>query len=96
MHTPIKDLDFSPEYKFKTNQIYWLTDNGYPGNVKVDSIIKVENVQKDFATIQEQLGYFNPLPHENTKYQNVNVEMTLSSRKIIEHVFKHDFDFLGY
>ena len=67
------------------------------GNIIVDFVGKVENIQEDYDHVCKQIGIENKLSHYNKSvhppYRDCYTEET---KKIVEEIYKDDLEFFGY
>jgi len=81
-------------YHFKTNQTYWLTDSN--NKLCIDHIVRVENLDSGFQTIKNLLNTTRDLEFVNKTLISKKVTLNKKSKRAIEHIFKDDFERLGY
>lgn len=78
---------FNPQYEYLTNSL---------GNISVDFIGKYESLETDFFKIQEMLGVFKNLKHDNPSSGNDGTVYKKQTVDILNEVYKKDFELFGY
>lgn len=83
-------------FKLSTPQVKWLKDDD--GEIKIDHILKIENLKEDFKIIQDITGVNDNLGTINNtvKDSNENFFLNKNSIKLIQEWYKDDFEILGY
>lgn len=77
---------------FKSSQFSYITVNN---KIAVDKIIRLENIHKDWKEIQKRFNIFNDFPHLN-KGVDIDYKFSNKSKKIIQEIYKEDFDNFNY
>jgi len=69
----------------------------FDGEVFVDFVARLENIEKDWQYISEQIGNSNPLPHFNkTEHQHYRTYYDSACVKIVENIYSEDLKIFGY
>lgn len=89
LHDFIEENHYKPQYTF-------LTDNN--NELKVDHILKQESLNNDYMKLQQLYGY-SPvsLKKVNTsKHEDYNQYYDDETRRIVQEVYRKDFELLNY
>jgi len=88
-------LDSSREGNTKSS-IWWTQKSFLDTNLDHEAC-KLENINDDFAKIQERLNCFDPLPISNTSnHAHYRKDYTSETRKIVEAHFQEDLEYFNY
>jgi hypothetical protein len=99
-HALIRSFTFDEYIEWRCHacprhQIDLLTDSS--GNVIVDFIGKVENIDHDFHSVAKLLGIKATLPHVNrSAHRDYRDYYTPASRAMVVDTFRRDFEMLDY
>lgn len=76
------------------NQSDWITENG---KIVVDCVCRFENLSKDIKKVLKIAGIKGKLPHLNkTKHKNYREYYTKKTKKMVQEIYKKDFELFGY
>lgn len=76
-------------------QTYFLKDQS--GEINLDFIGRLENIQEDYDFIKKKLGVTSILKKINTaKAKNDKIRLDIKSKEKIYQLYKHDFELLNY
>lgn len=77
-------------------QTDWILDDN--GNIMVDFIGRVENIEEDLKKCFDIIGIkTNKIPHINkTKHNNYRQYYNETTQKIVKEIYKKDIDFFNY
>lgn len=79
-------------------QTWWMVDQN--GDEQIDFIGKTENLEQDFNTICQKIGFNNPpgvkLLNTSTDSKNYKQAYNLRSKLLIEHYYKAEIERFGY
>jgi hypothetical protein len=83
-------------YSFAYNQLDYVTDEH--GNVLVDFIGQLENLDKDLQEVFRRIGFeLETVPHKNRSgHQHYSTFYTPETEMIIRERFKRDIEYFGY
>lgn len=76
-----------------TPQVEWLK---YKGKIKVDYILKLENLEEDFIKIKDLVNTDINLNIENKSKIDIDFKLSKFVKKKIQQVYREDFKILGY
>lgn len=90
-----KDPYYYSNPKMFLPQVEWLKD--YNDEIKINKIVRFENLNKEFATVLKDIGINGELPHYNkTKKVDYRESYDEETKSIIEDWFKEDIVQFGY
>lgn len=85
------DIHFEPQYP----NIYFV-DNTI-GNIIVDFVAKLENIEEDWKYISSKIKCNSVLPHKNkSKHDHYSVYYDKRTKDIIDDLYRIDIKMLGY
>lgn len=84
------------DFSFFFNQVDYITD--YSGNILVDEIFKIENLQNDMQKVFDYLGISDvKIPRINkSSHGDYRLYYSERTRKKVEKLFSKDLDYFGY
>lgn len=92
-NTSIMSGPINGSFSISTPQVEWLR---YKGKIKVDYILKLENLEEDFIKIKDLANTDINLPILNRTKENVEFKLSKLVKNKIRIFYKDDFRLLGY
>lgn len=90
-----KDSFYYSNPKMFLPQVDWLKD--YNGEIRINKILRFENLNEEFSAVLKDIGIEKQLPHYNkTKRVDYREYYNEETKLIIEDWFKEDIEQFGY
>jgi hypothetical protein len=66
------------------------------GNIRVDFLGRLENIEADYEIVRDKLGLAKTLPLENTTRGSTELNISQQTRSLIRRIYSNDYELFAY
>lgn len=66
------------------------------GDIRVDFLGRLENIEVDYQVVRQKLGLRMPLPRQNTSSESSGLKIGPQARSVIRRIYSKDYELFAY